>query len=60
MLTKLFHEKSTCCVTCVKKTNFSTKNKAFHKIIFYFYINHKNYRFFTKLDEYRYIMDIYM
>jgi hypothetical protein len=36
MLTKFFNEISTCCVACVKKIKFNTKNEAFQKIIFLF------------------------
>jgi hypothetical protein len=36
MLTKLFHDKSTCYVTCVKNIKFGAKNKAFDMIIFIF------------------------
>jgi hypothetical protein len=35
--TKLFHEKSTCRVACVKKQKFGPKNKACHKINFVFF-----------------------
>jgi hypothetical protein len=36
MLTKSFHGKLMCRMTCVKKTKFDVKNKAFQMIIFFF------------------------
>jgi hypothetical protein len=49
ILTKSFHEKSTCCVACVQKIKLGAENKAFHKINFlFFYIEHKKYRFSVK------------
>jgi hypothetical protein len=57
-LTKLFHKKSTCHVACVKKTKLN-KDLSEDKFSF-FRFDYKKYHFFVKLDEYTYIMKMYM
>jgi hypothetical protein len=46
-------------VTCVKKTNLSTKNNVFYNICFFFYIDQK-ILIFREIDEHAYIMEMYI
>jgi hypothetical protein len=60
MCAKSFHEKLTCRLAYVKKINFVAKNKTFHGTCLSFYTDHVQCRFFVKLYERLWIMEMYM
>jgi hypothetical protein len=57
MSTKLFHEKLTCRVLCVKRQKSELKKDFSQDKFSLFYIDHKNYHFSVKLYEHTYITE---